>query len=156
MILAASFAQQEAFEQRGGLALEDVLVADVEQLAHDLEARIDHDRGAAVGKDDAAVVLQQHGVELHHHLGGDVVALHQDLGGAPGGRGLDAEDAGELFLVVEEQAVLGAAGELMQADADVLQEALDRAQLAGLAAGDQAVAGEVAPVVAEPGRARDQ
>ena len=57
--------------------------------------------------------------------------------------------------MVEEQAVLGAAGELMQADADVLQEALDRAQLAGLAAGDQAVAGEVAPVVAEAGGACD-
>jgi len=147
--------QQEAFEQRGRVALEDVLVADVEQLAHDLEARVDHDRGAAVGEDHAAVVLQQHGVELHHHLGGDVVALHQHLGGAPGGRGLDAEDAGELFLVVEEQAVLRAPGEMMQADADVLQEALDRAQFAGFAAGDEAVAGEVAPAVAKPGRACD-
>ncbi len=153
--LGALLQQQEAFEQRGRVALEDVLVADVEQLAHDLEARVDHDRGAAVGEDHAAVVLQQHGVELHHHLGGDVVALHQHLGGAPGGRGLDAEDAGELFLVVEEQAVLRAPGEMMQADADVLQEALDRAQFAGFAAGDEAVAGEVAPAVAKPGRACD-
>ncbi len=117
--------QQEALEQRGGFALEHILMADVEQFAHDLEAGVDRDRRAAVGKDHAAVVLQQYSVELHDHLRGHVVALHQNFGCASGRRGFDAEDARELFLVVEQQPILAAPGQQVQTDAQVLEETLD-------------------------------
>jgi hypothetical protein len=57
--------------------------------------------------------------------------------------------------VVEQQAVFAAAGEVVQADPHVLQEALELAQLGGLGVGDQQVPGEVAPVGAEAGGAAD-
>jgi len=57
--------------------------------------------------------------------------------------------------MIEEQAVFGPPREVVQADAQVLEETLDLAQFAGLAPGDQAPAREVAPVATEAGGARD-
>ena len=57
--------------------------------------------------------------------------------------------------MIEQHAIFGAPGEVVQANAKMLQEALDTAQLAGFAAGDQASAGKIAPTAAEPCSARD-
>jgi hypothetical protein len=62
---------------------------------------------------------------------------------------------GELFLVVEQQPVFAASGEMVQADAHMLQEALQLAQFGGFFVGDQAVPGQVAPVGAHARRAAD-
>ena len=134
--------EQEAFEHRARVALEDPLVAHVEQLAHALEAFVDVDRHrVAVGEERDPEVEHQDGVELGHLLGRAVVLLHEDLRGPAGFGGLAAEQAGEGLLVVEQQAVLAAAGEVMQADPYVLQEALELAQFGGFVGGDEMVPG---------------
>ena len=94
-------------------------------------------------------VLQHQGVELCHQLGVAVVALHEDFGGALGVRGLDAEGAGQALLVLEQQALFAAPGQVMQADAHMGQELVGACELTGLLGCDQNRVGEVVPVRAQ-------
>jgi hypothetical protein len=108
-----------------------------------------------LGKNSTPEIEQQDGVELGDLFGCPVILLHEYFGGAPGFGGIEAKAPGELFLVVEQQAVFAASGEMVQADAHMLQEALQLAQFGGFFVGDQAVPGQVAPVGANARRAAD-
>ncbi|MPN54401.1 hypothetical protein SDC9_202071 [bioreactor metagenome] len=72
-----------------------------------------------------AHVLKDDGVEQHQSFGVAVIGLHQLFGGALRFAVLKAVTGGERGLVVEEQAIFAAAGDEMQADAQVAQEILE-------------------------------
>src|SRR6185295_13708802 len=62
---------------------------------------------------------------------------------------------GERVLVVEREAILAPAGQVMQADPQILQHGFAPPQRERLIAHDQALALEVAPARADPERARN-
>ena len=67
-------------------------------------------------------VLQQHGVELQYRALGAVVALHQVFAGAARVCRRDMHLFGQFGLVVEQNAVFAPSGDVMQADAQGLQQ----------------------------------
>ncbi len=147
--------REEAVEYRGRPAGEQLLVDDVEQLVDGLKIRVDRLRGELGGKQPRMQVLQQHDADLADRLRRPVIALHQLLGRAPLGRVGQPEVAGERGLHVEHQPVLAAAGEIMQADAQVAQQPLLPDDLARLRTGHQAARGKIAPGTAEARGAGD-
>src|SRR6185503_10920559 len=142
--------EEEALEDRGRRALEGVLLLDVEELAAHLEALVQRARlGVRARREARLEVLQQDRVELRHAFRGLVVALHHRFARAPRRRVLEAELGGEGALQVEHQPVLAPAGEVVQADAQVLQMRLEPGELPRLVALDEPVADEVAPARAQ-------
>ncbi len=112
-------------------------------------------RSSGCGQQARADVLQHDGVELRDRLRRAVVALHHRLARAPL-RSVDvAELRGERALEVEHQAVLAPAGEVVQADAQVLERGLVARELARLVPLDEARGHEIAPLAADSARARD-
>lgn len=110
--LASLREQQEDFEEGFRVAHEDLLAHHVEPVAALLEALVDGERQALTfGKERFGEGGHEDGVNLQHLLGGEVVAAHEDFGGAPPVAPGDAQALGELLLVVEEQPVFGAARE---------------------------------------------
>jgi hypothetical protein len=61
---------------------------------------------------------------------------------------------GQLFLVVEQQAILAAADQQVQFDAQLGQQPVGALELAHLGRRDQPGLGQCLPVVADAGRAR--
>ena len=117
-------------------------LADLQQLAaHRGSARSSSTRRELRLRQQARLeVLQQDRVQLRDALRRLVVALHHRFARAPMRRVGVAELRGERRLYVEDDAVLAPAGEVMQPDAQVLQQPLVLRELARLVALDQALA----------------
>ncbi len=108
------------------------------------EARVQRLRGAAVivGKDDLLEVLNDQVTQLadaHHH---PVILLHELLDGTLGVFVGVAQQRGDAALVVEQQAVLGAACEHVQGVADLPQKVLGGSQQFVFAFQQEALAGQ--------------
>jgi hypothetical protein len=88
-------------------------------------------------------------------LGGEVVAAHQQVRGRHRRRSLQLEVPGDRDLVVEHEAVFPAAGERVQADAQVLEDAFVQRDAHGLVAGDEVPLRERLPRRAEARGARE-
>ena len=117
--------QQEGLEDRERLALEQVARRAISSSSpRTLEALVER-RGAApaAGSRRASRFCSRIVLSCVTRLGGPVVALHQRFARARD-RGVSrvAELRGERGLQVEHQAVLAPAGEVVQADAQVLQQ----------------------------------
>ena len=111
--------QQEHLEQRRRLAREHLVVGDLEIAVAALEARAERQRRLVLVEQDRFLEeLQQHLVQAAELHDGAVVALHELLDGEREARVLVAEHLRELDLMVEQQAVLAAARQKMQAEAD--------------------------------------
>ena len=131
-------------------------VARFQQLVRGLKALIEDFRlGILAGEQLHCDILQQQGIELSDRLGGAVIALHQLLACALGRRVGVAELRGKSALVIEQQTVFPASGDVMQADAQFAQEFLVAGELARLGRGDQLARRELHPVIAQTGRAAD-
>ena len=114
------------------------------------------DRSAARGKDRACRFCSRIVLTWPHHLGGAVVALHQLLAARCAARvSTQTELRRERGLQIEHQPVLAPAGEIVQPDAQLADEALLCANRARLAPRDEAGARELAPSAAEARGARD-
>jgi hypothetical protein len=100
-------------------------------------------------------VLQQQRVDLAHQLGRAVIALHQLLARAFGGAVGEPELGGERRLQVEHQPVLAPSRQIVQPNPQIGDRSLLTRHRAGLRRRHQAVAGELAPRVPEPGCAGD-
>ncbi len=146
--------QQKTFQNGGRFMFEQRLVARFQPVVAGDEALVD---GVSPGnREDARTHgLQQHGIELQYFLLGAVVALHQVFAGAALCAGRDAELFGECGLVFEHQTVIVPAGKIMQADAQVLQQAFVARDLARLGRGDEAGLRQRLPGMAEAAGARD-
>jgi hypothetical protein len=114
--------EQEALQNRARLALEQILAARLQQGAARLEALVQYARRGARRRREARLqVLQQDRVQLRDRLGVAVIVLHQQFARAAATAGGVAALGRERVLVIEGDAVLAPAGEVVQADAQVLQ-----------------------------------
>jgi hypothetical protein len=117
----------------------DVIVAQVEAFVQRLQLAL---RGGQ--QDFLAKNLQQHFAETLEFHDGAVVLLHELLDGEVVlGRG-EAEEGCDLFLVVEQQAVLAAPGDAVQREAHPPQVALAGVEQAVLGLGDELVVDQFA------------
>ena len=145
---------QEGAQHQAGIALEGIVMDDVQALVQLAEIGVDD--GGFVGrarKEALFDVLHQDHVQLRHLARGAVVALHEQFAGAAGGRILDAVCLRQARLQVEQQPVFSPVGEQMQFDAQALERLLGAAQRARLGRREQACLGDLAPAAAEVGRA---
>jgi hypothetical protein len=129
-------------------AAEHVVVARLDVAVVQLEARVDRLRRRFVirGEDDFLEVLDDQVAELgnaHHH---PVVLLHEVFDGLLGVVAFEAQQRGDGALVIEQQAVFGAAGEHVQGVAHFPQEFLGRGQQGVFALHQEAFAGQGAQV----------
>jgi hypothetical protein len=148
--------EQEALQNRARLPLEQILAARLQQGAARLEAFVQHARRRALRRREARFqVLQQNRIELHDRLGIPVIILHQEFARAPRLPGGVAAFGRERVLVVEGDAVLAAAGEVVQADAQVLQHRFVAREAQRLSLLQQVAARQVAPVLADAAGERD-
>ena len=146
----------EQLEQRRRVAVEHVVVGDLDVVVADLEARIHrHRRGVRPGEDRFAEQLQQHFVQQAHVHRRAVVALHELLDRERVGRVLVAEHLREPDLVIEQQPVFAAVRQHVQREADLPQERLRRFQLAQLALRQEAVLDQLFERVAAEVALRD-
>ncbi|MCY1286403.1 hypothetical protein D9M70_353720 [compost metagenome] len=127
--------QHEDFQHGEGGALEDVGVGHLDVAVAQLEAAVQRLRlaGFASAHDHFLEMLVDQVAEFgnpHHH---PVVLLHEALDAELAIAILEAEEAGDLALVVEQQAVFGAAGEHVQGVAYLPEEFLAGGQHAALA-----------------------
>ena len=100
-------------------------------------------------------VLQENRVGLAHQLGGAVIALHQLLARAPGRRVGESELARQRALLIEDQAILTAASEIMKAHAKSADEAFVPSHGARFGSRHQAVTCELPPRPTDAGRSSD-
>ncbi len=147
--------QQEQFKDRPRRLLEQILVADIQQCADDPEPLVQRVLRRHFMEQVVVQVLQQDGVELAHRNFGAVVTLHQVFAGTPVGRSGDAHLLGERGLELEDQAVFAAHGEIMQTDAQCLQQRVMPGDLACLGRADQACLGKLGPARAQARCAAD-
>ncbi len=148
--------QQEAFENRKRLLVEQVFAHDFQPLAPDAKALVERSRrDVGLGRKALLQVLQNDGVELRHALRRLVVALHHRFACAPVRAVAIAELRGERGLHVEHQAVLAAAGEVVEPNAHVLQQRFALRELPRFIPLDQALRDQVAPAPAEARGERD-
>ncbi len=132
---------KEGAQDVGRPALEYVVGGDVEQTVAHHKVVVHRQRPADVHAGERCVKgAQQDGVEQVDGLCGAVVALHQPLGRAFAATIEQAELARQRCLPVEQQAVLPALGQPVQANAEVLQKALMTADERGFGGGEQACA----------------
>ena len=127
--------QHEDFEDGEGGALEHALAGHLDVAVADLEAAVQRLCRAALAlaqEDVLEVLVDQLGQlgNTHHH---PVVLLHEAFDGQFAVAVLEAEQGGDLALVVEQQAVFGAPGEHVQGVAHLPQELLAGRQHAVLA-----------------------
>src|SRR5690606_15698952 len=108
---------------------------------------------AAVREQRRFHVLDEDGVELRDRLRRAVVALHEHLAGAASVPGGDAVLTCQRVLVVEQNALLAAAGEQVQAQAQPLEEVLLPSEAQRFAPRDQPALGEIEPGRPETGGA---
>ena len=117
--------QQEQLEKRRRLVMEYVLVDGLQVAVLHLEAVIQRfRRRVRVHQDRFFEQLQQHFVESRQGHDRAVIALHELLDGERVARVLVTEHLRNPDLVVEQQPVLGAAGQDMQREADPPQKRL--------------------------------
>ncbi len=114
---------QERVEHGRRTPREQVFVAHVEQFVHRLEFVVERDRRRGGRVQPRMQVLQQDDVDLPHQLGGPVVALHQLLAGPLRRRVDQVELLRQRRLLVEHQAILAPAGQVVQAHAHRADEA---------------------------------
>ncbi|MNJ62855.1 hypothetical protein D3C77_587110 [compost metagenome] len=121
--------QYEDFQHGERGALEDVRAYRLDVAVMQLEARIERLGAAAVVvENDFFEVLDDQVAELgdaHHN---PVVLLHELFDGPLGVVIAEAEQGGNTALMIEQQAVFGAAGEHVQGIADLPQEFLGGGQ----------------------------
>jgi hypothetical protein len=136
----------ECLEDHSRLLLEELLVADLEVAAHDLEVGVER-LGLALRfrRDPVEEIREQDLVEAPDRLGREVVAAHEQIRGRHSRRSHELQLPGDLDLVVEDEAVFAPPGEVMQADAKVLQHALVDRDGGGLVRRDEVLLGELAP-----------
>ena len=146
---------EEALQDCAGPLGEELLVPDVEQLVDRLEIGVDRLHVHLRRKEAGVQILEHDDVELANRFGRAVVALHQLLGGAPRRRVREAELARECRLHVEDQPILAPAGEIVQADAQVVDEPLVPRELPCLRRSHQAVSRNLAPRPTETGCPRN-
>ena len=148
--------EQKAFEDRGRLTCKSVLALDVQQLTAHLEALVQRARlGVRPRREPRLQVLQEDGVKLRHAFCRLVVTLHHRFARAPVGAVGEAHLLGERRLHVEHQAILAPSGEVMQADAQILQHRFVPREAARLGALDESRGHETDPAAAEARGARD-
>ena len=143
------FHQQETFQDRRRIMFEQRFVAYFEQVVARQEAFVERAYRGAFREQVRMQVLQQHGVELQYRPLGAVVALHQVFAGAARFGRLDMHLFGQFGLIVEQNAVFAPAGEVVQADAQGLQQVLVARNGGRFLRGDQFCCGELAPGFAE-------
>ena len=138
--------QEEDLEQGERMAPEDVPVHDLDLPAAHLEAPIEApDRRPALPVEKAlAEELEQQLVQPAEGLDGPVVALHELLDAEVVVGVAVPEMRRDRDLAIEEQAVLAAAGEVMERAARLPQEVLAVAQAPELLFGQESVIEEVA------------
>ncbi len=148
--------EQEALEDGARLALEQILAARLEQRATRLEALVQRARcRLRAGREARLQVLQQDRVELRNRLGMPVVALHEQFARAPRSRSRVAALLRERILVIEGDAVFAPAGQVVQADAQVLQRGFMARKPLRFALLQQLLLRQVAPVPADAAGLRD-
>ncbi len=140
--LRVLFQQRKQFEQRGGLAREQILADRFERTVPHLKLRRQRLGRRIVAEDRLAEQLQQQLVEQLHIHDGAVVALHQLLDRQGVGAVLIAEAVREPDLVIEQQAVLMPAGQHVQPEAHFPQEGLRLLQAQELRGREEAVRGQ--------------
>ena len=147
--------QQEGFENRGWLALEQT-VTGFEQFRVDAEAivQIARLRGRH-GKDPPPQVLQNDGIEQLHGLGGGVEPLHQLFAGAPCRRVGKPIFLGQRRLEIEQQAVFAPGGQVVQTHAQYGKRRFMALELTRFLAGQYFVLREIRPAVSQTGGAAD-
>ena len=122
--------QQEDFQQGIGIVAEDAVEADLDEAVAYLETVVERCDFPAAPRVQQFFLeqLQQHFVQPAQFHDGLVVALHERLHPEPVLVVTVAELAGEGALVVEQQAVLAAAGQGVQGKADLPEKipALDQ------------------------------
>jgi hypothetical protein len=119
----------ERFEHRAGLAPEQRFVVGLEQFVAAVKVLVDFFAAAAARREDQrAEVLQHDRVQLADLDCRAVKALHQVLARAAVRGVAQAHLGRERGLHVEHQAFFAALREVMQADAQILQEGFVLAQ----------------------------
>ena len=116
--------RQESVEHRRGPPLEERLVANIEQLVDRLARVVDRHRLGRDGEEPCVQVLQQDDVDRTDELRRPVLALHQLLA-----RGLrrcvgEPELARKRILLVEHEAVLAPARQVVQPHAQPADQPL--------------------------------
>ena len=103
-------------------------------------------QGGKPGLAPAAVLERRHedAREVAHQLGVQVVVLGEALDAAAARPVLVAQTRGDLALQVERQAVVGAAGEIMDMAAHGIEEALGALEMARLLLGEHALGHQLA------------
>ena len=148
--------QLEHLEDCGGLALEQVFVACFQQLMMDVEAIVQRPHRLLGLREHArAQVLQNDLVQLHHRARIAVVALHELLAGPARSRIGQSVLLRHRRLQIEHQPVLAPPGLIVEADAQILQQALVPADASCLLRRDDGVVRQVAPAAADAAGARD-
>ena len=101
---------------RRGRREDDIHVLEgLEEVVADLEARVHRQRRhVGIAENGLAEQLQQHFVQQAHVHGRAVIALHELFDRQVGGNVTEPEAAGDFALVIEQQAVLGPAGQQVQ------------------------------------------
>jgi len=123
-----ALAQQKRLKDRLGRGFEQARAPRVEVAVAQREASVEPACAAARGRNEFCQPLRGDFGEQRHAARGAVIALHELLHGAVAPAVVVAEGRGQLFLMVEQQLVLPAAGLKMQRKADPRQELPRRAQ----------------------------
>ena len=153
--LGALLQLQETLQDCAGPFDEELVVPDVEQLVDRLEIGVDR-LHVHLRREEAGVqVLEHDDIELAYRFRRAVVALHQLLRCAPGRRVREGELARECCLHIEDQPVFAPACEIVQADAEVVDQPLVSRELPRLRRCHQTVRRNLAPGMAEARGASD-
>ena len=147
--------RDKAIQNRRRALAEQIVVAEVEQLVDRLKIVVDRLHRELRGEQASVQVLQQDDADLAHRFRRAVVALHELLGRAPMRRVHQAQLLRQRGLDVEYQTVLAPVGEIVKADAQIVDQPLMPGDLARFRGGHQAVRGKRAPRMSQSGSACD-
>src|SRR5215472_2323784 len=124
--------QEEAIENGSGPTRKNLVVAQIEKLVDSLELLVDGYHLHLGWEQPRMQVLQQDDVELADRLGSAVVALHEQLGGAPRWRIREPELVRQRGLHVEHEPIFSSSSEVVQPHAELVEESLVPQNLARL------------------------
>src|SRR5687767_10507238 len=100
------------------MALEEVFGGGLEELSAHAEALVDRmELTVLLGHDERVQVLQQYRIQLGDGFRRAIVTLHELLAREPVGRIAETDLRGKRRLVVKQQAVLAASGDMVQTNA---------------------------------------
>ena len=127
----------------------------LQQSVSHMKACVDFGNGRRLREGAFVQVLQHDFIHDAHEFGAAIKPLHQLFAGSAAMGVAQAKLCGQVVLEIKQQPVFATPRQVVQTDAQHLQEALVTSDLPGFARRDQSVAGQRRPATAQTGTLAD-